>query len=76
MERLLMQIMRMFMRKGMNAGIKHVAAQGQKPARDDARRAGAGEERARAWPNARSRWRGWAAGSGAKADFISLLQIE
>ena len=29
MERFLMQIMRMFMRKGMNAGIKHVANRGK-----------------------------------------------
>lgn len=29
MERILMQIMRMFMRKGMNAGIKHVANRGK-----------------------------------------------
>ena len=31
MERFLMQIMRMFMRKGMNAGIKHVANRGKSP---------------------------------------------
>ena len=31
MERLLMQILNMFMRKGMNAGIKHVARNGKDP---------------------------------------------
>ena len=31
MERFLMQIMRMFMRKGMNAGIKHIASKGKNP---------------------------------------------
>jgi len=31
MERFLMQIMRMFLSKGMNAGIKHVASKGKSP---------------------------------------------